>query len=557
MGSLVNLPDELLVELLGLLSDKDALNFTEVCKKTHGLKKTIRYKEFYDLSTYNINPNVLRGVISTPNFSCLKNLEELEVTASIDMLPEVSKLTSLRVFSSCENLDKALEHAISLRELNIGFYPPDFKLPPLVHTLKVKTLPKSINLANVKKLTVDFVHTGFKFPDHLEDLHTKYVPDTEFVLPKNLKKFAVNSSCRPVYPHGLRKLKISGVVVSQFHINNIPDTVEKIRFDTPIDDSAVLSLPKRLKCLQLSYGWILPETLPETLEKLIITETSYPKTLPNLRSLEITAIHLSCSNLPMTLKTLYIMACSCEIPLVLPEGLQELAIIRSNIQIANLPETLETLEIYQVMSVLKRLPSKLKVLHLGNGFDQDIIVPSTVVRCRITDNFTSNITFEGNAPLLQTLTLPAIFNFELLANLPKNIIVLSFGLEFNYPVKWPLPTSIRYLTFGAVFNQRICELPFDLRVLRLGERFVNHVPTLPKNLHTLVLPGKLVSDIPDIKSYNIKNLHAKGVRKVSDLPKSLRSLQVETDIEFDVPKHINVIPKKVFNFFLNLKFYSC
>lgn len=110
---------------------------------------------------------------------------------------------------------------------------------------------------------------------------------------------------------------------------------------------------------------------------------------------------------------------------------------------------------------------------------------------------------------LKYLILSSKFNFPV-ANLPKKILFLHFGMSFNQDVS-NLPFGLQKIWFGYNFNQPVDMLPETLIFIEFSSQYNKNILNLPKSIQTIKL-NKIYSKQQD-KIETIKLFESKIVWK--------------------------------------------
>lgn len=197
-----------------------------------------------------------------------------------------------------------------------------------------------------------------------------------------------------------------------------------------------------------------------------------------------------------------------------------------------LPRSLHTVRLcgYFNQAIGGLLPPFLRVLGLGDGFDQPIDdIPGTITHLHLGNAFDRPL--DNLSPALVWLRFGTKFN-QSIDKLPPNLRHLRLGSSFNKPVDH-LPSTLTWLKFGLNFNQSVDQLPIDLTYLEFGWCFDQKVDRLPPNLTRLKLGFNFNHPVDNLPN-NLKHLQIRSVtstacrfrQSLNNLPPSLVSLQV-------------------------------
>ncbi len=250
-------------------------------------------------------------------------------------------------------------------------------------------------------------------------------------------------------------------------VKNLPNTIEKLFFDCKFNQPLDL-LPEGIK--SLGVGRDFNQSL-----------YSLPKSIISIE-------YRSTFDLDLT---------------ILPIQLKRLIILNSNIDSDYdcLPDDLEHLSLPDEFNCeLKKLPSNLKILKLGNKFNKPI-------------------------DLIQKLNS---FGKESL-----EMIVFSEYSKFSQPIV-RLSSNLKVLIFGDEFSQELNCLPIGLKVLRLGKKFNYPLDNLPCSLDELVIGSSLFN------------------HPINNLPDGLTKLYFKNDCEFNYP--LEKLPENLQHLKLNSKY---
>lgn len=189
----------------------------------------------------------------------------------------------------------------------------------------------------------------------------------------------------------------------------------------------------------------------------------------------------------------------------------------SNVSIDSLPPSVMWIFTGDNFSAdLSRLPSKLRGLELGNGFDEELPtnLPMGLLVVRIGDKF--NRPVHQLPASVQQLRLGWRFDQEI-PELPRHLRVLEItsfcfnrsisslsttcpnlrelkliGPHFNESIDH-LPDTLQVLFLGDGFDRPLHKLPSKLRVLKIGNTFDQGIVQLPENLQTLAIGNRFNS----------------------------------------------------------------
>lgn len=167
---------------------------------------------------------------------------------------------------------------------------------------------------------------------------------------------------------------------------------------------------------------------------------------------------------------------------------------------------------------------KFKILPLSNINNNDVWYGSL-------DNLPDNITH---------LELPYYYN-EPIKKLPKNLKVLILGDYFNQILELPESLEEFICSKFSRFNQAIIYPP-NTKIIKLGMYFNKNIDNLPFSLENLVIDSKFFNHSISNLPFNLKQLTIKNLKNINNninfdyLPISL----IDLFISYEIPTNISV-----------------
>ena len=172
-------------------------------------------------------------------------------------------------------------------------------------------------------------------------------------------------------------------------------------------------------------------------------------------------------------------------------------------------------------------------------------LPNYIKKIKFDIDSHYNKSFDFLPEDLEELILPIYKNHTIteLRNLPKNLKVLQLGDLFNQELTENiLPHNLTHLTFGYDFNQKITEnvLPKGLTHLAFGWKFNQKITenVLPSSLTHLTFGNHFNQEIKENEKEEIQ-----GISSIRVLPLSLQELKISKIYphKLNLPLHIKVI----------------
>ena len=193
--------------------------------------------------------------------------------------------------------------------------------------------------------------------------------------------------------------------------------------------------------------------------------------------------------------------------------------------VALLPSTLKNLSLLNYTDPLPILPYGLKILVLGDQFNQPV------------DNLPNS---------LEKLCLGEEFD-QTVDNLPNSLEELYLGDYFNHPLDY-LPHNLKKLHINSsFFKYPVDNLPVGLEILKLGNAYTKPINNLPNTLKYLDLISyitpepRTLNTLPDSIEHLLIDFTGENIDK---LPANLKICDYvaysDEDVE-DVDKYMNIL----------------
>lgn len=198
---------------------------------------------------------------------------------------------------------------------------------------------------------------------------------------------------------------------------------------------------------------------------------------------------------------------------------------------------------------ITNLPQKLKIIKLGDFFNNEIELSENLEELYFGENFNQYLNNLPSKLKILSFSLESEFNQPLI-NLPTGLKKLYLGKKFNHCLDF-LPSGIEFLSFSSIsiYDSPIDNLPTGLKILLLGENFKNSLNNLPNGIEELIIrsDSNIINKFPN--SLKKLQINVKQIDKINLLNDySINELVVDScgniiDIRYQLPKF--KIPKSV------------
>lgn len=270
-------------------------------------------------------------------------------------------------------------------------------------------------------------------------------------------------------------------------------------------NSIKLFAPKHLRQIHFGRGFNITwdkNALPDTLEVITI----HPKSKFNY--------NIGAINLPRNLKKICFNAAFNKPIDDLPDTLEEIIFCKNS----------------RFNQFIKKMPSKLRVLHFGDYYNKPLNLPTSLKILHFSNNskFNEEIKYNYN---LEKIYFGKHFNKSinnLLSNTNIRVIKFTNKSEFNFGIN-AASYTLEYIHFGKTFNQ-ILELEYFTKLTKLKfylKSVFNSNITLPENIEIIHFG----------KHFNNEFIVPENTKIIKFTPASKFKQKIITNAEVQWPKN--------------------